>query len=121
MESQMPFDPNFSDINTATAPTNLPDGPPMPEMREGLLEAVQVEQLFTDLADCTRVLAILEKGGAQNHAKSSTLDLAAACQRFLNREVLAIQIRYHYDGCEWTDTLLHSPAGIRAVRCQQPS
>lgn len=91
----------------------------MPEMREGQLDAAQVEQLFADLASCTQVLAILEKGGQQNHAKTSHSNLIAARDRFLNREVLAVQIRYHYDNAEWIDTLLHSPTGIRVVRCQQ--
>lgn len=106
--------------NDATSPKiNLPDGPPMPEMREGQLGTAQVEQLFSDLASCTQVLAILEKGGQQDHAKSNNTDLSAARDRFLNREILAVQIRYHYDNAVWIDTLLHSPTGIRAVRCQQ--
>jgi len=115
----MPTEPASSDTNALPAPTSLPDGPPLPEMREGQLDAAQVEQLFSDLDSCTQVLAILEKGGRQDHAKSSQPNLVAARDRFLNREVLAVQIRYRYDNAEWIDTLLHSPTGIRAIRCQQ--
>lgn len=111
--------PASADTSELPSPTNLPDGPPMPEMREGQLDAAQVEQLFSDLASCTQVLAILEKGSQQNHAKSNNTDLSVARDRFLNREVLAVQIRYHYDNAVWIDTLLHSPTGIRAVRCQE--
>lgn len=115
----MPTEPASSDTNALPAQTGLPDGPPMPEMREGQLDAAQVEQLFTDLAACTQIVAILEKGDRQDHAKSSQPDLAAARDRFLNREVLAVQIRYRYDNAAWIDTLLHSPTGIHAIRCQQ--
>ena len=91
----------------------------MPEMREGQLDTAQVDQLFSDFASCTQVLAILEKGGQQDHSKSNNTDLSVARDRFLNREVLAVQIRYRFENAEWIDTLLHSPTGIRAVRSQQ--
>ncbi len=97
---------------------SLADGPPMPEMREAHLDALQVTQLFSDLGACTQILAIQEKGGKQDHAKSNGTDLAAARHRILNREVLAVQIRYRYDNAEWIDTLLQTPAGIHAVRCR---
>lgn len=98
---------------------NPSDGPPTPEMCEGLLDTAQVMQLFSDLADCTQIVAILEKGGAQDYATSSVWDLAATRDRVLKGEVGAVQIRYLYDDSEWIDTLLLGPTGIRVVRCKQ--
>lgn len=116
---RMPVESTPADTNAVPAQTDTAVGPPMLEMREGLLDVAQVEQLFSDLDSCTRILAILEKGGQQAHAKSNNSNLEAARDRFLNREVLAVQIRYHYDNAEWIDTILHTTAGIRVVRCQQ--
>ncbi len=48
------------------------DGPPLPELCEGLLDVSQVERLFTDLAALTQVVAILEKGG-EHHAATKLL------------------------------------------------
>lgn len=41
-----------------------------------------------------------------------------AVELLLQRLVPAIQIHYRYDGYDWTDTLMHLPAGIRLVRCR---
>jgi hypothetical protein len=89
-------------------------------MREGLLTPDDLEQLFADLAGCTTVLAVQEKGRGQDHAHASPSSLDAARQRLLNGSVHALQIRYRYDGHEWTDTLMRLPSGVRLVRCQHP-
>lgn len=97
------------------------DGFPLPELCEGLLDVSQVKRLFTDLAALTQVVAILEKGGEQAYGQAKGVDLETACRRLLSRQCRALQIRYYFDGAEWTDTLLSTPAGIRAVRCRHSS
>lgn len=111
----------MNDATPAPSRDTFPEVPPLPELREGLLDAAQVELLFADLGALTQVIAILEKGGAQEHAQSGDANLAAARDRLLARQIRAVQVRYLFDGAEWTDTLLHTPAGIRAVRCQHAS
>lgn len=97
------------------------DGPPLPELCEGLLDDSQVERLFADLAAFTHVVVISEKGGEQEYGQAKNLDLETACRRLLLRQCRALQIRYLFDAAEWTDTLLSTPAGIRAVRCRHAS
>jgi len=97
------------------------DGPQLPELCEGVLDVSQVERLFTELAALTQVVAILEKGGAQEYGHTKGFDLETARRRLLSRQCCALQIRYRFDGAEWTDTLLSTAAGIRAVRCRHAS
>ncbi|MEQ9408853.1 MAG: hypothetical protein RIK87_14045 [Fuerstiella sp.] len=98
----------------------LSDGPPMPEMCEALLSPRDVDALFQDLASCTSILSVQEKGSETGCAEDTVLTLATAQQRLLSHSVRAVQIRYRYDNHDWSDTLIHLPDGIRLVRCQHP-
>jgi hypothetical protein len=49
-----------------------------------------------------------------------SVGLDEARQAFLSGQARAVQVRYRYDAKEWIDTLLHTPAGVRLVRCQVP-
>jgi hypothetical protein len=98
----------------------LSDGPPLPEMREGLLLADDLTTLFADISSCTTVLDVLEKGGAQRYAEAGRVTLDAARERLVSGAVRAVQVRYRYDGFEWSDTVMSLPTGFRLVRCQHP-
>ena len=103
---------------TSTQPIQFPDGPPLPEMREAILSRDDVLALVADLQAHTRVISTLCKAGPQQQTPPGSIPLEAAIERLFERTVSAIQIRYAYDGHEWTDTLLNTPAGFRMVRCQ---
>lgn len=94
--------------------------PPLPEMREVVLTATEVEELFRDYRACTVIGGVLEKGSRRAHVEgqSPSPSLEMVMQRLVDGDIVGLQVRYRYDGYEWTDTLLNSPAGVRLVRCQ---
>lgn len=98
----------------------FPDGPPMPEMCEGLLGPDDIEQLFADLEALTTVRSVVQKGAAERYADQGVVSLDRAKESLVACDVAAVQIRYEYDGHEWTDTLMRQAAGYRLVRCQHP-
>ena len=106
---------------TSPQSTQFPDGPPLPEMREAILSRDDVLTLVADLQAHTRISSTLCKAAPQQQTPPHNIPLEAAVERLIERTVSAIQIRYTYDGHEWTDTLLNSPSGIRIVRCQHAS
>lgn len=108
-------------MTEATPESSFADGPPLPEMREGLLSAGDLTQLFADISACTTVLGVQEKGGAQRYAEAGTLPLDTARERLVDGAARAVQIRYRFDGFEWSDTVMRLPAGFRLVRCQHPA
>ena len=97
--------------------------PPLhfPAMCDSLLDVATVEQLFTDLAACTEILEVREKGQPCEHSDQQTIPLESARDRFLAGHCRAVQIRYLHDGYEWIDTLLQTPQGIRCVRVRVES
>lgn len=103
---------------TGTNPSQLPDGPAIPEMREAILTVDDVRELVADLRAHACVTGTLCRAGTRRQTPPDHIPLEAAIEQLFARTVTAIQIRYQFSGHDWTDTLLHSPAGIRLVRCQ---
>lgn len=99
----------------------LPDGPPIPEMREAVLSCDDVDALTADLSQHTQIQSVIGKGGPRQHSSETLLTLSDAVAQLVARTLPAIQIRYGYDGFDWTDTLIHTPHGIKLVRCQHDS
>jgi hypothetical protein len=100
-----------------TQPTFV-DGPPVPLMVEGLIDPPTLTRLFADLASAATVLGVREKGGPAEYATNDEMPPATALERLLAGAARAVQVRYRYDGHEWTDTVLATPAGFRVVRCR---
>jgi hypothetical protein len=97
----------------------FPDGPPIPEMREALLNAGNVRDLVADLRECTQIISLQCKANMRSQqAFDGERDLGFAMEQLLAREFHALQIRYGFDGFEWTDTLLQTQEGVRLVRCR---
>jgi hypothetical protein len=96
----------------------MPDGPPLPLLVEGLLGDDEIEQLFAELASHARVLEVRAKSGPRDHASPERLDLDGAKRLLLTGATRAVQVRYHFDDAEWSDTLLRLPNGVRLVRCK---
>ena len=100
-----------------TQPT-FPDGPPVPLMTEGTIDAATLRQLWADLLAAAEVLSVREKAGPETYAGSDGPSLSLVLDRLLTGEARAAQIRYRYDGREWTDTIVSHPPGFRVVRCR---
>jgi hypothetical protein len=91
--------------------------PPMPSLVEAMLSEAEVDQLFAELSTHAKVLSALGKSAAHDHANTG-LVLAEAKRQLFSGTVRAVQIRYVYEGSEWTDTLFRQPTGVRMVRCK---
>lgn len=96
----------------------LPDGPQVPLMVEGVIDRETLSRLFADLATAATLIGIREKGGPREYGGAEALDPAIALNRMLTGAARAVQIRYRFDGHEWTDTVMTLPAGFRVVRCR---
>lgn len=92
------------------------DGPPVPLMTEGTIDAAMLRQLAADLAKAADVLFVREKTGA--FAGDATLTVEAGIDRLIGGKCRAIQVRYRYDGFEWTDTIMAIGKTFRVVRCR---
>ena len=97
------------------------EGPPMPPMCQALLSDDDLTSLFEDLAACTSVLSVQEKGSVEAYAEAGPAVLSAAKSKLLSGAVRGLQIRYAYQDHDWTDTLLRLPDGTRLIRCQHPN
>lgn len=100
-----------------TQPT-FADGPPVPLLVEGLIDAAALRQLFADLAEAATVLGVREKGAPAAYCEAEPLAAAEAAARLLSGAARAVQVRYVYGGHEWVDTILALPGGFRVVRCR---
>lgn len=96
----------------------IADGPPVPLMVEGLIDAATLRQLFTDLLTAATVTDVREKGDPRGYVLPTELTPELAQDRLLSGLTRAVQVRYRYDGHEWTDTILGMPTGYRVVRCR---
>lgn len=101
-----------------TQPALPVEGHPLPEMREAILSPEEVLALQTDLLAHAQIQGVLCKSGPRERTPHGNTPLDVALQHLLDRDVSAVQIRYAYDGHDWTDTLLNTSSGIRLVRCQ---
>lgn len=100
-----------------TQPT-FSDGPPVPLMVEGHVDAPMLRRLFADLDAFATVLSVREKGGLPDYSNvyAPTIDVALA--RLLSGQIRALQVRYQFAANEWTDTMFCEAGGFRVVRCR---
>lgn len=94
------------------------DGPPVPLMVEGLIDPPTLTQLLAEIQSAGMVLGVREKGGPAEYAGGDVVPPAVALERLLAGTARAVQLRYHFDGHEWTDTVLATASGFRVVRCR---
>lgn len=88
----------------------------LPALQQTVLDAPTLEALFRDLAQCTQLLAVIPKGAPQAYVTEHGIDLDAAQTGLASGVFRGVQVRYRYDGQEWCDTLMATPAGVRLVR-----
>jgi hypothetical protein len=100
-----------------TQPT-FEEGPPVPLMVEGVIDRETLTRLFADIQSAGTILGVREKGGPAEYACGDTMPPAVALERLLAGTARAVQVRYQFDGHEWTDTVLATASGFRVVRCR---
>lgn len=100
-----------------TQPT-FAEGPPVPLMVEGLIDAPTLTRLFADIQTAGTVLGVREKGGPAEYAGGDGMPPSIALDRLLTGTARAVQLRYQFDGHDWTDTVLATATGFRVVRCR---
>ena len=97
----------------------FPDGPAIPEMREAFLDSDKVRELASDLARFTRVFSVQCKTSVRSQTPpAGNVTLEQATELLLSNNLQAMQVKYHYEDHEWTDTLMQFPKGVRLVRCR---
>lgn len=84
------------------------------------LSREELHALVADLEEHATVLDVLTKGGPLAHADPTPIALREAVLRLVRGEVRGVQIRYRFDGAEWRDTLMSTPAGVHDVRMRMP-
>lgn len=97
----------------------LSGAPPheLPQLHNAVLQDAQLHQLLDDIEQCTELVEILPKFAACGMVSDhSAVSLARARELLSNREVRALQIRYHYDGADWWDTIMVQGDLFRVVR-----
>lgn len=94
------------------------DGPPAPMMVEGTIDADTLRRLFADLSEAATILGVREKGGPTVYTSVDELAPAGALERLLSGSARAVQVRYRFANCEWSDTVFAQPGGFRVVRCR---
>ena len=92
----------------------------LPPMRESLLSEEQVRQLFSDIESLASDILLMQRLPNAQRASAPTLDsleqLRATQLKLLSGLVPRLQIRYHWQGVNWIDTLERRDDGIRLVR-----
>lgn len=90
--------------------------PQLAEITEGFLDQPTFLAYLDDLDACAQVLDVLVKGGARTRTDATPVSLREAADDLMHGRTHGVQVRYRYQGCEWRDTLLWSPQGLRVVR-----
>ena len=92
----------------------------LPPMRESLLSEEQVRQLFSDIESLASEILLMQRLPNAQRATtpelSTTEQLRATQLKLLSGSIPRLQIRYHWQGVNWIDTLERRDDGIRLVR-----
>ncbi|ADE53090.1 hypothetical protein [Coraliomargarita akajimensis] len=90
----------------------------LPELTQTELDPETFHSLFTDLASCTEILAVIPKAGP-GYVAPKTISLTEGQHLLISEQVRGLQIRYRYQGDEWWDTLISDGSSIRLTRIKQ--
>ena len=88
--------------------------PTLPALQDSLLDDDTLAALFADLAALTEIQAVMVKGAGAREAAQAGRELDTA--RTALAAGAAVQLRYHHDGKDWSDTLIPQSQGTRIVR-----
>ena len=92
----------------------------LPPMREALLSAEQVHELFMDIDRFAADVLLMQRSPRTQRAAAArattSQQLTAARDALLTHRIPRIQLRYHWDNSDWIDTLECRDDGVRLVR-----
>ena len=92
----------------------------LPPMREALLLAEQVSELFADIEQLGTEILLMQRASRDARANVSNADTARNLQiartALLSGAIARIQIRYRWQDTLWIDTLESKPEGYRIIR-----
>lgn len=108
-------------MNSTPEPPSPPaPAPGLPELHSATLDWDSVQRLLNDIEQCAQGIEILPKYAAQGRVPdAAAISLDQARELLADRRVRGLQLRYHYDGAEWWDTLLVAEGRFRIVRIRQ--
>lgn len=90
---------------------------PLPDLLEAQWSREQMLQLFADLAAGADVHHVqLRTAGVD-----ATVDLSAAQAAFSAGQASAIQIRYRFEGENWSDTIMPGRDSSKIIRSRLPT
>jgi hypothetical protein len=92
----------------------------LPPMREAVLRAEDVRQLFTDIESLATDVLLMQRTSRTANATASRVhtseSLNAAKNALLSGGIRRVQLRYRWENTSWIDTLETQPVGFRLVR-----
>ncbi|APZ93886.1 hypothetical protein [Fuerstiella marisgermanici] len=92
----------------------------LPPMREAILAAEQVEELFADIEQLGTDILLMQRSSRTAQANVSQADAARNLQvaktSLLSGGIARVQIRYRWQDTLWIDTLEAKPGGYRIIR-----
>jgi hypothetical protein len=92
----------------------------LPPMREAMLSAEQIRQLFTDIEELADNILLMQRTAQSPRAavahSTSSVNLVAARDAILTGQVPRLQIRYRWQNADWIDTLETRESEYRLVR-----
>ena len=88
----------------------------LPELNQAVLDGPTVDQLFSDVAQCTQVVEIILKQAPCEYVGQEAVTLETARQLLQSGAIRGAQIRYRYENAEWWDTLIRVGNEIRLTR-----
>ncbi len=90
----------------------------LPELHQTILNEEMLRALFTDLAACTEILAVMPKAGP-GYVTPQDIGLEEGESLLTQGTLRGLQIRYLYQNKEWWDTLINREGQIHITRIQQ--
>lgn len=106
---------NASETHSLSAPLT-----PTSEVLKALLDMDQLHALFDDYRHCASVQSVRGKSPGERRANEELLSIEDAFQSLRSAPPISFQIRYEHKGAIWSDTLSHTPGGVRLIRYRLP-
>ena len=88
----------------------------LPDMQQAILDPSTLTQLFRDIELCGERIEVIPKYSAEGYIPAGLITMGEGCALLASGKLRGLQLRYHYDGYDWWDTLMKTPQGIRLVR-----
>ena len=89
------------------------------ELNQAVLDTPALEQLLREIEEHAEVTEVIPKFVQRGYMPEGPLTLAEARKLLLFRSARGVQIRYQYDGRDWSDTIIMAPEGFRRTRVRQ--